>query len=388
LKARDQRLLQTAPFRFVPVLDCTLDGAPAAAAQAWRRTRLKAANWLHAATGRESASQLGVTVAAIGAHAETIAADLFIAHSEPALQVAAMLMRRGRRVGVDMEDWFSEDLLPQARRSRPLRLLRSLERDLLVRGAYASCPSRAMSAALAEAYGGKPPLVIHNAFSLTERQAIDGRQVERRDRRIASICWYSQTLGPGRGLEDLVAALPLLQHQAEVHCRGRPLAGMVDWIRSRLPESWRQRVFFHGLVANDELLPRIAEHDIGFAGEAPHCRSRDLTVTNKIMHYLLGGLAVVASDTAGQREVAAQAPGAVVLYPSGSPQALAHALDSLLGSPDRLAAAKVAALRAAETTFCWERQEGALLEAVAAALAAAPRRQSGAGLDAAAAQCR
>jgi len=54
-------------------------------------------------------------------------------------------------------------------------------------------------------------------------------------------------------------------------------------------------------VDGDDLLSRIAEHDIGFAGEMPHCRSRDLTVTNKILQYLLAGLAVVASGTAGQR---------------------------------------------------------------------------------------
>jgi len=46
------------------------------------------------------------------------------------------------------------------------------------------------------------------------------------------------------------------------------------------------------------LLSRIAEHDIGFAGEMKHCRSRDLTVTNKILQYLLAGIAVVAGNMA------------------------------------------------------------------------------------------
>src|SRR5262249_33171600 len=111
-----------------------------------------------------------------------------------------------------------------------------------------------------------------------------------------------------------------------------------------------------------------AEHDIGFAGEMKYCRSRDLTVTNKLLHYLLGGLAVVASDTIGQREVAAQASGAGELYPSGHAHGLAKAIHALVGSADRLELARAAALRADEATFCWERQEGALLEAVARAL--------------------
>ena len=128
----------------------------------------------------------------------------------------------------------------------------------------------------------------------------------------------------------------------------------------------------HGMVPNTELLSRITEHDIGFAGETPAVRSRDLTVTNKILYYLLAGLAVLASDTAGQREVATQAPGGVFLYPSGDTPALAARLDALLESADALRQAKAAALGAAERTFCWERQEQALLESIKRALASPP----------------
>ena len=44
-------------------------------------------------------------------------------------------------------------------------------------------------------------------------------------------------------------------------------------------------MFVHPVVHNDELLSRIAEHDIGFAGEMKYCQSRDLTVTNKIFTF-------------------------------------------------------------------------------------------------------
>jgi hypothetical protein len=76
----------------------------------------------------------------------------------------------------------------------------------------------------------------------------------------------------------------------------------------------------------------------------------------------------VASDTAGQREIAAQAGDAVLLYRSGDARSLAGALDALLGSPNRMRDAKAAALDAAHRTFCWERQEAALLAAVECAL--------------------
>jgi len=77
---------------------------------------------------------------------------------------------------------------------------------------------------------------------------------------------------------------------------------------------------------------------------------------------------VVASDTAGQQEVAGKAQDAVFLYPSGDSLALSQRLNALLESPETLQLAKTAALRAAEQTFCWEQQEDALLGSVRRAL--------------------
>jgi glycosyltransferase involved in cell wall biosynthesis len=376
LKARDQAMLARVPFRFEPVFDATLPGFFRTTAHTLQRARRKVANTVYGLTGWQSRDQLGYGIGRLLARARALAADLYIAHSEPALYVAWRLMQDGRRGGVDMEDWYSQDLLADARAQRPLNLLRRLESALLVKGAYATCPSRAMSEVMAAAYGGKPPAVIYNAFPTAERAAIDGVRKDRRDTGLPSIYWFSQTLGPGRGLEDLIAALPLFDRDVEVHLRGRAAPGMNEWIRLQTPARWHERVFLHPLVPNEELLSRLAEHDIGFAGEQPFCRSRDLTVTNKILHYLLGGLAVVASDTAGQREVAMQASGAVTLYEPGNPAALAQALRTLIDSPDDLVRAKAASLQAAERTFCWERQEQILLQNIQDALretGAAPR---------------
>jgi hypothetical protein len=64
----------------------------------------------------------------------------------------------------------------------------------------------------------------------------------------------------------------------------------------------------------------------------------------------------------------------VFLYPSGDIGALAVQLNTLLESRDALQRAKAAALRAAENTFCWERQENRLLEVIARALESPARK--------------
>jgi hypothetical protein len=389
LKARDGKLMAKIKFRFRPLHDLTEEKS----LRFGLRLRGRLASLLHANTGYESHWQLGYFVSALTKAARQSKADLLIAHSEQALWAVAQQQKsevRSQksaptsdlrssisapriRVGVDMEDWFSEDLPLEARQHRPIKLLRSLERGALKWGEHATCTSHAMSAALAKEYGCRPPTVIYNAFPWADRQTLDGKALDRHDLCVPSVHWYSQTIGTDRGLGDLFAALPLMKQVFEIHLRGKPVAGFEEWLAVSVPEAWRKQVFIHPLVSNDELLSRIVEHNIGFAGEQKNAsRSRDLTVTNKILHYLLGGLAVVASDTAGQREVAAKTNVGVRIYRSGDAASLANELNTLLGSLETLQTAKAAALMAAEKQFCWERQAPVLLQSVEKTIA---RRQ-------------
>lgn len=366
LAERDRELLAGRAWKFTPVVDLT---ARASSGRRQRlRVRAKIGRLLGMWAGLENQWQLGYTAPELLAAVRQSDSDLVIAHSEPGMWAVNRVEQSGVKVGVDMEDWFSEDLLPEARRGRPVRLLRSLERRLLRNGRHRTCTSRAMSEALAREFECSPPVAVYNTFPWSDRLALDGQRNDRRNPRLPSVHWFSQTIGPGRGLEDLFLALPLVEVPLEVHLRGHLNAVGEAWLRNLAPERWRANVFTHPLVANAELLSRITEHDIGFAGEMKYCRSRDLTITNKVFQYLLGGLAVVASDTTGQGEVATCAPGAVSVYPSGDAHSLAAALNCLATTPETLQHAKAAALAAAEREFCWEKSAAALLDSVAVTL--------------------
>jgi glycosyltransferase involved in cell wall biosynthesis len=152
-----------------------------------------------------------------------------------------------------------------------------------------------------------------------------------------------------------------------------------------VPESWRQRVFIHSTVPNAELLSRIAEHDVGLALETTAIKSRDLTVTNKLFQYLQAGLAIIATDTAGQREVFARRPDIGTLIPPDDPGALARAIEALFTDAGKLGAARAAALSAAEEEFCWEKQQLNLVAAAEAALQAKAPKPSSSNLKLAAA---
>jgi len=360
----DRQLAKECGFSFQSVVPTDGDRLKTRISLTWKRMRTRLGRDSNRFFRVENSWQLGPGVVELLKEATAADADYYVAHLEQGAWAGVQLRRAGFRVGIDMEDWYSEDLPLASRGLRPLRLLRNLEKELLTGEMHATCPSRAMSEALVREFGCRGPAVVYNAFPWSDRESIDGRSKDRLDHNLPSIHWFSQTIGCDRGLDDLLTALPLLKHKAQVHLRGKVTDEIRVWLKSRVPESWRQRVVIHEAVPNSELLSRISEHDIGLASEIPGIRNKDLTVSNKILYYLLGGLAVLASDTAGQREVATQAPGAIFVYPSGDASALALNLDNLLASKNALAEAKRCSLDAARRTFCWERQEGTLLSLI------------------------
>ncbi len=296
-----------------------------------------------------------------------LAADLTIVHNEIPFWIGCDLLDRGRRVAADFEDWYSEDLLPAARRGRPLESLRKIERQLLREAAYISTTSSALSAALAARFTAPAPQVLTNSFPLqTEpRSGPPGSP--------PSFFWFSQTLGPGRGLEFFCDAWIRTKLPSRLVLLGEPTEKFDRTLLARLPAEFAARVTMEPLVPPRELPRLIAQHDIGLALEQPWIFNRDLTITNKILQYLNAGLAVIATPTAGQREVAVNAPGAMSFIQPESLDATALMLDQLIANPIQLAAAQRSARLAAETTYCWEREAPRLVQMVAQALTAPAR---------------
>ena len=356
LDVLEQTLVAGLPFRHESV-----DGNPGDLTRFLRRVRQRLAVQATLA-GLPTLHALG-HVGALRRRALELPADLTIVHNELSFWIGCDLLRRGRKVAADFEDWYSEDLLPADRRGRPLAPLRQLERQLLLHAAYTSTTSAALSVALAARHGAPPPHVLTNSFPLQPdpHRGPPGSP--------PAFFWFSQTLGPGRGLEEFCDAWVLTKRPSRLALLGQPSPGFDRALLARLPAEFAARVTLLPLVPPSQLPGLIAQHDIGLALEQSWIVNRDLTITNKILQYFNAGLAVVATPTAGQREVLARAPGAGQLIELDAPAVTAAALDDLIGDRARLATMQRSARLAAENIYCWEREAPRLVAIVATALA-------------------
>ena len=294
--------------------------------------------------------------------------NLTMVHCEPGLWAGRRLVEQGYRVGIDFEDWFSEDLLPEARKNRPVTAIAEAEKFLLRNCKVCFATSSAMARALAgEAGLSLEPLVVPNCFPWKDRaEALEGPRDQRGKE--VSLYWYSQTIGPGRGLETLGQSLRGVHGNWKLRLRG-VLRAPDGWLERTFPPDVLEKTEILLPVPNHELLGRHMSHDVGLALEIPFCKSRDLTATNKIFDYMRAGLAIIATDTEGQREVMGECQDAGWIVSSGQDGSLREALQEAISNPKTVESKKVASLHAAKQRWAWESHVGVVKSAVAAAVA-------------------
>lgn len=295
-------------------------------------------------------------------------ADLYLCHQEASTVIGVALLKKGRKVGFDFEDWYSHDLLPEANRTRPLRLLESSEKYALQHATLSYTTSKAMATTMADFAKASEPKVLLNVFPWAEREWMDKTSKDRNDFDRPSLHWYSQTIGPGRGLEFIVESLNQVEVPVQLHLRGNVYGNFAEELRSRLNSSKGHTLHFHALVPHKELLSRIAEHDLGLATEEYAPPSRNLTITNKILQYMLAGIPVLATDTEGQKEVAAQANEVVTLFKGRDGQSFSKALNHLLSDRAHMTQKRAKAQQIAKEKFCWEVEAPKLIRWVETAL--------------------
>lgn len=254
-------------------------------------------------------------------------ADLYIVHVEFGFHIGQLLTKAGKKVGFDFEDWYSQDYLVPG---RPVKLLQHLESFALQYGKYCTCPSRSMADALKAHHNIEKEIsIIYNGFSVQENKMIENHFPNK----IPSLIWFSQTIGPGRGLETLIQSLEILDIPITLNLIGNCCIGYDENLKSIFPFYNKHTLFFYPTVPHSELLPLIAQNDIGLALENNFPGNKDTTVSNKILQYAQAGIKTLATNTQGQIEVAAYFPETIKIVTVNKPEEWAQQLKYLINSP-------------------------------------------------------
>lgn len=296
---------------------------------------------------------------------------LYIGHYVEGLAAAARAARvHGSLYSFDAEDFHPGDLTDEPANAFDNALLDAIERAHLPGCAYVTAAAPGIADAYAKHYSIPRPTVVLNTFSRSlAPSAATFRSGSKAPQPGPSVYWFSQTIGPTRGLENAIRAIAKSRSRPHLYLRGEPAPGYrrnLETLASELGVA--DRLHFLPPGPPDEMLALAAPYDVGLVGEIGHTVNRRIALTNKQFTYLLAGLPVLMSDVPGHSAFAQLAQGAAFLYRAEDPNSLAEAMDALLLDDAFLAAARERALLLGQNEFCWEKDQEVLLETIEAAL--------------------
>lgn len=284
-------------------------------------------------------------------------ADLYSAHLECAFFVGRDLIRAGKKVSFDFEDWYSRDYLTA---ERAVKLLVKAEMHALTDGVFCTAASKAMAVALQQDYAmNKDITVVYNSFPdepITTSLLPVEVSIAMPEK--VKLVWTSRTVGPDRGLETLVKAFAYVDTPVVLTIIGKSIPGYEQTMQALLPSEKGHQLIFIDFISHQELMNLLSTFDFGLALEKRYPANKNKTISNKILQYLQVGIAVIATDTDGQKEVAAAFPDSVFLLSTEDPGIWADMISTAIAKMNSVD--KTRQQQIYREHFSWHKQEQTL----------------------------
>ncbi len=366
LRAMDQTILARARW------SCTLVGRGTLPGYAFLTFLQRGSQWL---LGKGWVKWGGVPLAVTAHHRLTrklgnvaagIPADLYHAHNLGALPAAAHAAKsNGAKLGFDAEDFHSGELTEEqeSRGSHAARQI--LEASFLSRCDLLTAASPGIAAEYHRLYGVTMQTIL-NVFPLDEAPV---QPKEPRGDGFLRLYWFSQTIGGGRGLEPLVAALGRMKQPTRLYLRGKPADGFLDHLRElALREGLKDVIEVLPVTPPGDLIRESAGFDLGLGLEMNHPRNRAICLTNKIFVYLLAGLPVLLSRTPAQETISEELGLAARLIDTDDAEATARTLDQFAMDAPARRIASAAAWKLGREHYNWNLEQTRFLGWIRATL--------------------
>jgi glycosyltransferase involved in cell wall biosynthesis len=287
--------------------------------------------------------------------AKQICADLYLAHNLAALPAAIQAAKQHKAMaGFDAEDYHREETASNASDfSAQLKVM--LEDKYIPQLDYFTTSSSTI-ADLYKSHYQYQPMVLRNLLPVEprplEKQLPDGPKT-------LKLFWFSQTIGPNRGIELIVESLKYLKTpRYELHLLGEPRPGylkqIVDLTATHgIPTT---KLHFHPPVPPKRLFQYCCKFDIGLASEPAYCTNNDAALSNKLFTYIQAGLVVLLSDTKAQQAFYDQYPQIGKCYKKDNAAHLAQAIQYYIDYDAELQHTKRANFLLGQHTLNWEQE--------------------------------
>ncbi len=293
--------------------------------------------------------------------ASAVRADYYLGHcigAMPAVLASARSLRV--RFGIDLEDHHETETEAIEHDPRQRALLRNILGTVLPQAAHLTAASPLMAARYEREYGVHPRTIL-NVLPRGEAPPDSGTVPAAADDAPARCYWFSQVIGPGRGLEGFIRVMATMRYPVELHLRGFVDPGYRASLEALAAG---RRIVFHPFAEPAAMARLAAGYDLGLAIEPFEPSNREICLSNKIFTYLLAGLPQLLSPTAAQRALADDLGAAALVGDPDATAATATQLDTWFANPATRASARRTAWKLGQTRYCWEIEQQALLAAV------------------------
>jgi glycosyltransferase involved in cell wall biosynthesis len=287
-------------------------------------------------------------------------ADVWHGHDLFGLLAARDLQRRhGGGLVHDSHELFLE-ANSAARLPTPARkLLFRMERGASRKADAVITVNESIAEELSRRYGVRP-VVVMNCPPLGPARKT-GRLRDHLDLGSRPVVLFHGGLNSGRGIEQLVDSVPLLDAEVAVVLLGYgDLAEPYSALSTQ--ESHRGRLFVLPAVSVADLPNWVCDADLGVIAFQPVDRNNVLGTPNKLFEYLEAGVPMVVSDFPEMRRLVV-VTGAGIARDTSTAASLAAGIRELLDEPKSAhRSRKLRARRAAEATYNWGMQSKGLVE--------------------------
>jgi glycosyltransferase involved in cell wall biosynthesis len=289
-------------------------------------------------------------------------ADLYIAHNLSALPAAALAAKKNNApYAFDAEDYHRGQVEEYA---YEYKFTKRIEDKYLPGVVYCSAASPGIAEKYAAHYPGLDPVVINNVFS---KQYLQPQPELYQKGELLKLFWFSQTVGKGRGLEEMIKVMGLLKNiPLHFTILGDCSAIMRNYLLELATEAGikEDQLHFIDPVALEDIFRIAAEHHIGLAIETGYNINYQIALTNKLFVYLLSNLAVLATNTPAQQQFLDSYAGIGRYYTIGDTGELAAIIEKWYNDPEALNTIRNRAHEIAATKLNWEEEQKIFLQLV------------------------